>query len=129
MLAAYKKYYNKVVLEESEVEQELCGRYPHRKSKWLNSVRHCIMEKEKDKTGQLLRSTFLIGGKLFMSLSAYKQSLVSKAEDIEKKCILTDVEISHNMEGTRLFFELDYRTTDRPLPSWDEAQLHLRVVF
>ena len=38
-------------------------------------------------------------------------------------------EVAHNCEGVRLFFELDYRTSRYPLPSFAESLIHLRVLY
>jgi hypothetical protein len=59
----------------------------------------------------------------------FLESFVSKTIDINQGCILTDAEIAHNSEGVRLFFELDYRTSTCPLPSFAEALIHLRVLY
>lgn len=125
--AAYDHQYNEVVLEEAREAEKVEGRYPFRNSEWKNQfIEHMNVH---DVCGELLRSTFLSGGFVCMSHEAYKESLRTKTSDIDKGCILTDAEVAHNCEGIRLFFELDYRTSKAPLPTWDEALLHLRVLY
>jgi hypothetical protein len=123
----FDRQYNEVVLEEAREAQKIEGKYPFHGSEW----RKHFMSKMNvhDAFGDLLRSTFLSGGALYMSHSVCKESLVHKVHDIDNGCILTDAEVAHNCEGVRLFFELDYRTSKTPLPTWEEALLHLRVLY
>jgi hypothetical protein len=123
----YNLQYNEVVLEEAREAEKIANKYPFDKSEWKNAFTGKLNIQEK--RGELLRSTFLSGGSVFMSHAAYKESLITKAVDIDKGCVLTDAEVAHNCEGIRLFFELDYRTTKTPLPTWDHAMLHLRVMY
>jgi hypothetical protein len=123
----YKRQYNDVVLEEAREADKIEGKYPFRNSEWKKQFEGCMNKQEAH--GDLLRSTFLSGGALFMSHVVCMESMVPKARDIDKGCVLTDAEVAHNCEGIRLFFELDYRTTTTLLPTWTEALLHLRVLY
>jgi hypothetical protein len=123
----YIQQYNEVVLEESREAENVVGKYPFQNSEWKNQFEGHMNTQETH--GELLRSTFLSGGSLFMSHIACRDSLIQKARDIDNGCILTDAEVAHNCEGIRLFFELDYRTSKTPLPAWDEALIHLRVLY
>ena len=127
MVDAYVRQYNEVVLTEAAEYDKVKGKFPFHGSIWKKAnIKHMNTQVTR---GDLLRSTFLSGGSLYMSHSMYRESFVSKAADIGNGCILTDAEIAHNCEGVRLFFELDYRTSKYPLPSFREALIHLRVLY
>ena len=121
----YVRQYNKVVLAEAARAAALAGKYPFCGSTWKTALAQCTDEHH----GDLLRSTFMTGGTAVLSHAMYLQTLAAKAHDIRTGCILTDAEIAHNCEGIRLFFELDYRTSTIPLPTFDEALQHLRVIY
>jgi hypothetical protein len=127
MSDAYIRQYNEIVVSEAVEYDKVEGQYPFHRSTWKNAhTRHINMQ---ETCGDLLRSTFLSGGSMYLSHSMYQESFETKAVDISNGCILTDAEVAHNCEGIRLFFELDYRTSEHPLPSFEEALIHLRVLY
>lgn len=127
MSLSYTQQYNEVVLEEAREALQIQGKYPFQNSEW--KARFQVHMNIQENRGELLRSTFLSGGSLHMNHVLHWDSLIQKTRDIDAGCILTDAEVAHNSEGIRLFFELDYRTSDTLLPTWDEALLHLRVLY
>jgi len=127
MSEAYKRQYKEVVASEAVDHDKVQGKYPFHLSAWKDAyIKHVNMQ---ETHGDLLRSTFLSGGSLHMAHSMYQESFASKTIDIENGCILTDVEVAHNCEGVRLFFDLDYSTSKHHLPSFEEALLHLRLLY
>lgn len=124
---AYLLQYNEIAVAEAFDHDKVKGKYPFDESTWKdNYINHVNVQ---ETHGDLLRSTFLSGGSLHMSHLMYQDSLASKAFDIEHGCILTDTEVTHNCEGVRLFFVLDYSTSLHPLPSFEEVLLHLRLLY
>lgn len=124
---AYETEYNEVVVMESQLGDDIRGKYPFHQSIWKK--KHTQYMNNQETHGDLLRSTFLSGGSLHMPFALYKDSIRDKAVDIDAGRILTDAEIAHNCEGVRLFFEIDYRTSTSPLPTFHVAMIHLRVVL
>jgi hypothetical protein len=127
MSEAFLLQYNDVVISEADDHNKVKGKYPFHQSTWKDAyIKHMNMQ---ESYGDLLRSTFLTGGSLHMSHSMYQKSFAFKTSDIENGCILTDAEVAHNCEGVRLFFDLDYSTSKHPLPSFEEALMHLRLLY
>ena len=122
----YLQQYNETVVEESQREELIQGKFPFHNSVWKSTYKRYVNVQESN--GDLLRCTFLSGGQIHMPFMEYKESLVSKSTDIENGVVLTDVEIAHNCEGIRLFFEMDYRSSDCPMPTLEDAMIHLRVL-
>lgn len=126
-MSEFINQYNQVVVDEGIESMRIRGRYPFHASKWIATNKAYLNAQETH--GELLRATLLSGGCLHMPFSVYWSTLELKAKDIECGTVCTDVEIAHNCEGIRLFFELDYRTSTRVLPSLQDTMPHLSTIY
>ena len=125
MTESYTCQYNQVVRDEAVLAETLVGKYPFQYSEW----KVVMNASPGPESGELLRATFLSGGSVYTSHAAYLETLAIKARDLERGHVLTDTEVAHNCEGIRLFMELDYRTSAQLLPTWDEALLHIHLIY
>lgn len=110
-------------VKEMEHTHRLRMQVPFTGSRWrklcdVNSY-HSVHERPR------LRSTILSGGCLYMHQNQYHQSLRLKAVELDAGILFTDTEIAHNVEGVRLFFELDYVTVSGSLPTRQEIDGHI----
>jgi phage-related protein len=119
-------YIQRVRETDEQATNKLRNILPFGRSRWKKL---CVVDSETYKnTGHLLRTTLLSGGCLYMPLDVYHKRLPTKVLDLEAGVVTTDVEIAHNIEGIRLFFELDYRSDTAMMPTFETMLQHLRVV-
>lgn len=71
-----------------------------------------------------LRLTFFNGGKAHFPYDAWNDIFKLRSFDICNNILTFDNEIAHSNEGIKLFFELDYRTTNE-IPSTEEILQHV----
>lgn len=121
----YERLYTSIVQQEQTARQKLGRVFPFTGSVWRQHLR----QYNKQRRDRPLRSSFLSGGTIHISLDEYRASLPQRAQDIENHVILTDVEIAHNSEGIRCFFELDYRSHEQLLPSIRVVECHLTIIL
>jgi len=96
---------------------------PMKGSKWL--------QRTSDTEGAPTMATLFSGGVRRVTHSEYRRSLAYVASDIEEGVTLTINEITHSAlecMGARVFFELDYRSIDRALPTRAVMLDHVRLI-
>lgn len=105
----------------------IVGRIPFAGSTW---ARECApFTNTRGNDGLLRRLTLLTGGVVYLPFESVRKALRLKAEGLDQGILFTDVEIAHNGEGIRLFFELDYRA--RPgmrLPDREAFLSHIHIL-
>jgi hypothetical protein len=108
-------------------QQRLHGKVPFQGSDW---ARECAPFTNVREHGSLMRrATLLTGGVIYLPFESVRKAMRLKASDLDRGCVFTDVEIAHNSEGVRMFFEIDYRVrSDGRLPDRETFMAHVRIL-
>jgi hypothetical protein len=125
MASSYGELVDLVDADIQQKSRAISGRFPMAGSEWLNKIRPICTET--DDTG-VSTVTLFSGGKFSLSNVQYLPSLRFLANDIEKGVLPTLNETPPVSMGSRVMFELDYRSLKR-LPTEEEVKAHLLIIW